>query len=559
MNTVPPPRGRNAKTAERRRWADRSWANRSWADRRWVGRQLRAAALLGCVASATVVIAPAAPASAAAEEPPPVPAGSWTVYHGDPAGSGNARAVRSVNLGARAWTSPNLDGQIYGQPLVLGHLVYVATENNTVYALSAATGAIRWSEHLGKPVPASSLPCGNISPAVGITGTPVIDQARHEIFVVADEYAGGRPSHVLVGLDTATGRRLLTREVDPPGQDPTAILQRTGLTLTAGKVVFGFGGNFGDCSTYRGRLVAVPEAGGAPAFFTVAAAGDTSKGAIWMGGAAPAVDSRGNVWISTGNSTITSSGHPYDNSDGTLQLSPSLRLLQHFAPASWPADNASDIDFSAVPALLPSGQVVQAGKSGRVFLLDGARLGGIGGQQAELSSACDADIDGGVAVSGTTVYLPCLTGIIAVRASNSPPRLRLLWKSGTGGGPPVIAAGLVWTMGQDGNLYGLDPAAGATRRQASIGFSANHFPTPGFGDGLLLAACAQNVIAFPAPGTGASHAATQTPRPSKSCDYTAPAPVSRRAIAAVAALAVAGLAIIAVVAWLFLRRLRRAR
>ncbi len=525
-------------------------------------RQLRAAVMLGCACavSASAAIAAAWPARAAASSPASRPSGSWTVYHGDPAGSGNARAVRSVNVGALAWTSPNLDGQIYGQPLVLGHLVYVATENNTVYALSAATGAVRWSEHLGEPVPASSLPCGNISPTAGITGTPVIDPARHEIFVVADEYVSGRPAHVLAGLDTATGRRELTRRVDPPGQDPAAILQRTGLTLTGGNVVFGFGGNFGDCSTYRGRLVAVPEAGGAPAFFTVAAASDTSKGAIWMGGAAPAVDSRGNLWVSTGNSTITSSGHHYDNSDGTLQLSPSLRLLQYFAPVSWPADNAGDIDFSAVPALLASGQVVQAGKAGRVFLLDGSRLGGIGGQQAELSSACDADIDGGVAVSGTTVFLPCETGIIAVQASSSPPRLRLLWQSGTGGGPPILAAGLVWTIGQDGILYGLDPATGRTRHQASIGVPANHFPTPGVGDGLLLAACAQNVIAFDAPGTGASHAATQTPRPSKSCDYTAPAPpVSKRAIAAVAALAVAGLAIIAVVAWLFLRRLRPAR
>jgi PQQ-like domain len=163
-------------------------------------------------------------------------------------------------------------------------------------------------------------------------------------------------------------------------------------------------------------------------------------------------------------------------------------------------------------------------------------------------------------VSGTTVFLPCMTGIVAVRASSSPPRLRLLWKSGTGGGPPILAAGLVWTIGQDGNLYGLDPVTGKIKRQASIGVPANHFPTPGIGDGLLLAACAQNVIAFPAPGTGASHPATQTPRPSRSCDYSAPAPpVSRRAIAAVGAIAIAGLAIIAVVAWLFLRRRRGAR
>lgn len=532
----------------------------------------RTAGLLAraCIVSGSIAMTGPGSAVAGTASPPPGPSESWTVYHGDPAGSGNARAVTSVRVGARAWTSPNLDGQIYGQPLVLGHLVYVATENDTVYALSAATGAVRWSAHLGTPVPASALPCGNISPTVGITGTPVIDPARHEIFVVTDQYRRGGPAHFLVGLSTATGRRELTRRVDPPGQDPAAILQRTGLTLTApagssprastGSVAFGFGGNFGDCSAYRGRLVAVPEAGGTPAFFTVAAAGDTSKGAIWMGGAAPVVDSRGNLWVSTGNSTVTSSGHPYDDSDGTLQLSPSLRLLQHFAPRSWPADNAGDVDFSASPALLADGQVVQGGKSGRVFLLDGARLGGIGGQLAVLHSACDADIDGGTAVSGRTVFLPCLSGIVAVRASSAPPRLRLLWKSGTGGGPPILAAGLVWTIGQDGNLYGLDPATGKIRRRASIGVPANHFPTPGVGDGLLLAACAQNVIAFPAPGTGASHAATQTPRPSRSCDYSAPAPpVSRRAIAAVGALAVAGLVIIAVVAWLFLGRLRRAR
>ena len=50
--------------------------------------------------------------------------------------------------------------------------VFVATENDTVDALSATTGAVDWSSHLGTPVPAGSLPCGDISPTVGITGTP---------------------------------------------------------------------------------------------------------------------------------------------------------------------------------------------------------------------------------------------------------------------------------------------------------------------------------------------------------------------------------------------------
>src|SRR5580698_6878126 len=255
-------------------------------------------------------------------------AGSWTVYHGDPAGRGVATAPGPVDTTASVWTTPALDGQIYGEPLVSAGRVYVATENDTVYALSTSTGKVTWSRHLATPVPASSLPCGDIGPTVGITGTPVIDPARGEIFVVADEESHGRPAHVLAGLSTGTGRVEMTRDVDPPGVDTAALLQRTGLTLASGRVVFGFGGNDGDCATYRGRVVAVPEAGGALAMFTVDGKAGQSQGAVWMGGAAPAVDARGDVWVSVGNGSVYQASRGYDNSDSVLQLSPSMRLLQ---------------------------------------------------------------------------------------------------------------------------------------------------------------------------------------------------------------------------------------
>ena len=102
----------------------------------------------------------------------------WIVYHGDVEGSGVATSIASVNVSSPAWTSPALDGQLYGEPLVSSGRVFVATENDTVYALSATTGAVLWSTHLGAPVPSGSLPCGDISPTLGITGTPVIDQTR---------------------------------------------------------------------------------------------------------------------------------------------------------------------------------------------------------------------------------------------------------------------------------------------------------------------------------------------------------------------------------------------
>ena len=506
------------------------------------------------------------PAVAAVVSPPadgPAGPGSWTVYHGDPAGEGVAPPVTAVDTKAPVWTSPAVDGQIYGEPLVYAGHVFVATENDTVYALSAATGAVTWSTHLGVPVPAGSLPCGDITPTVGITGTPVIDRSRNEVFVVADQLASGKPTHTLVGLSTASGTIEMSQDVDPPGADPAALLQRTGLALDAGQVVFGMGGNYGDCASYRGRVVAVPETGGTPRDFTVDAAPGESQGAVWMGGAAPVIDGRGEVWVAAGNGSVSSAKDGYDDSDSVLELSSSLRLLQFFAPSTWPTDNAQDLDMSAAPALLPDGQVILAGKSRIVYLLNGAHLGGIGGQQATLGdashaiagSACGNDIDGGSAVVGMTVYLPCTSGIVAVRATSSPPGLHLLWSSGTGGGPPIVAAGLVWTMG-NGVLYGLDPATGRVRQQAAIGVPANHFPTPSVADGLLLAACAQNVVAFAAPGPGSATAVAASAAPRSLCQaYKAPGPpVPRRVIAGIALAALIVLAGLGWLLWLLFRR-----
>ncbi len=487
----------------------------------------------------------------------PAGTGGWTVYHGDAAGTGVAGSVGSVDTSARAWASRSLAGDLYGEPLVSGGQVYVATEGNYVYSLSASSGAVVWSTRLAPPVPASDLPCGDIQPTVGITGTPVIDQSRNELFVVADELVAGKSAHMLVGLDLSSGKTELVQDVDPPGASTAALLQRTGLTLDDGRVVFGFGGNYGDCASYRGRVVSVAETGGAPELFTVDAADGDSQGAIWMGGGAPAVDGAGNIWVEAGNGSVYSGSDPYDNSDSVLELSPSLHLEQYFAPADWPANNAADLDMSIEPVLLSDGQVLVAGKSRIAYLLDGARLGGIGGEEATLGKICSDDVDGGSATVGTTVYLPCVSGTIAVQVGSTPPSLRLLWSSGTGGGPPIVAGGLVWTMGQDGTLYGLDPATGSVRQQASVGTPANHFPTPGVGDGLLLATSADQVVAFT---TSAQSAPTTTaPAPTTTAPVAhpaSPATTGGGAIppAGVAGIVVGGLAVIGGASWAWRRR-----
>jgi outer membrane protein assembly factor BamB len=452
------------------------------------GRVRTVGALALLVASFVVGVADSSATSSATT--------SWTVYHGDVAGSGKAKGLSFVDTRSAKWTSPALDGALYGEPLVFGNDVYVATENDTVYALSATTGHVVWKRHVARAVPSSQLPCGDISPEVGVTGTPVIDGVRNEIFFVADEMVRGRPEHVLVGLNTQSGALRLSRDVDPPGSVSVALLQRTGVTLDKGRIIFGFGGNYGDCAAYRGRVVSASETTGRASYFTVDSASGDSQGAVWMGGAAPAVDAKGNVWVSVGNGSVNQSGQRFDDSDSVLELTSSMRLRQYFAPSSWPQNNASDLDMSMAPALLSTGQVVIAGKSRIIYLLNGHRLGGIGHQQLSLASGCGDDVDGGGAVNGTTVYLPCVAGTIALRVSATSPRLHILWSASSGGGPPIIAAGLVWSIGQNGTLYGLNPSTGTVHQQVTIGAPINHFPTPSVGDGLLLAPSANRVVAF---------------------------------------------------------------
>jgi PQQ-like domain len=416
---------------------------------------------------------------------------SWTVYHGNRIGSGVDTSGVSFSPAVPAWTSQVLDGQVYGEPLESGGRVYIATENDTVYALAANTGAILWSTHVGSPVPSSDLPCGDISPQVGITGTPVVDANRGEIFAVADELIDGTPAHFLVGLNIYTGASELDQDVDPPGSSPANLLQRPGLNLNGSSVVFGFGGNAGDCLPYHGWIVSVPEGGGSALdYATTGSVPNGVRGAVWMGGGAPEVDAAGNIWTGTGEGSPDS---PYDGSDSVVELSPLLGREQLFAPSIWSADNAADRDLgSSPPALLSNGTILQAGKSQVAYLLSQANLGGIGGQLASKPICAGANVDGGHVVLGTIVYEACQGGIEAIQTS---PSLAVLWQTSAASTPPIDAGGLLWAI-RGATIVALDPASGAQVQSLSLGGEANHFPTPGVGDGLLLAPSTDQVFAF---------------------------------------------------------------
>ncbi len=391
-----------------------------------------------------------------------------------------------------------MDGQVYGEPLVWGSEVIVATENDSVYALSSHSGAVVWRRHLAAPVPSSMMPCGNISPSIGITGTPVIDPVRQEVFALAFEMKSGRAVHYLYGVNLVRGDLMLREPVPTPTSPQTPYLNRSGLALDNGSVVFTFGGNYGDCATYHGEVGAFEESAPSRAVtFEVDGGPGENQGSVWMGGAAPAVDASGHVWVETGNGSVTTPGHAYDDSEGVVELSSAMRLVSFFAPADWRQDNANDADLSAEPALLDDGFIVATGKTGDVYLLRADHLGHVGGQVETVPSNCGDDLDGGVAVVGDVVYLPCRNGTEAVRVSTSPASVKVLWHASQGVGPPIVAAHLVWSIG-NGTLYGLNPATGALERQVSLGAEANDFATPSAGAGLLLAPLADQVVAFAA-------------------------------------------------------------
>ena len=167
-----------------------------------------------------------------------------------------AVAVSSVTLSSRAWTSPVLDGQLYGEPLTFGGRVFVATENDTVYALSATSGAVRVVDPCRHARAFGLAPLRQHLPHRGDHRHP--GDRRDALGSLRRRRRGGRrePRETSsVGLDTATGKAELTQDVDPAGSKPAALLQRTGLTLDAGRVVFGYGGNYGDCGSYHGWVI----------------------------------------------------------------------------------------------------------------------------------------------------------------------------------------------------------------------------------------------------------------------------------------------------------------
>ena len=131
----------------------------------------------------------------------------------------NESNVNETQFGKRVQYS--VDGQVYAEPLFMPNLtingaahnvVFVATENDSVYAFDAdATSAIAplWHVSLlpsGATAVSNSVSgCGDLTPEIGITSTPVIDPTAGMIFVVSYDTEGGNEVYRLHALNLLTG------------------------------------------------------------------------------------------------------------------------------------------------------------------------------------------------------------------------------------------------------------------------------------------------------------------------------------------------------------------
>jgi len=383
-------------------------------------------------------------ASAAAAQP------SVVTYHND-----NARTGRYLNeiLLAPSGLMPGrfgrryfwaVDGAVYAQPLYLSrvkiagkgfhNVLFVATSHDTLYAFDAdeESAAPLWqvsflNAALGvTSVTGAEVGCG-VLPELGINGTPVIDSASGTIYFVAyTKEPGNQYIYRLHALDVTSGaeRAGSPVEIQPEGFVALAHKQRTALLLSNGEVYSSWSGNCDD-GTYHGWLMAHDSKTLSLTSFFNASPGD-SGASFWNGGAGPAADEQGNIYVVSANGDFDgdSAAARYDESVLRFTGEPGLLLADQFTPFNKLVLDAEDLDLGSSGAVILPDEAGNAahphllftsGKEGRMYLLDSQSLGGV--QAGNDNRALASLLVLGHSTFGSAAYF---NGFLYIAPENSP-------------------------------------------------------------------------------------------------------------------------------------------
>jgi hypothetical protein len=425
-------------------------------------------------------------------------------------------------------------GSVYAQPLYVENgpqnqeAFVVATEQNHVTVLDA-TGATIWDKQYGPPA-ASNLPCGNISP-LGITGTPVIDEASRTVYFDTMTTPDGNRTfkHLIyaVSLDDGSVKQGWPVDFATATHNAPASYhnQRGALQLVNGTLYVPYGGHYGDCGPYHGTVVAVPVDHPTQAS-SWAVAGN--EGGIWSTGGL-ATDGT-NVFATTGN---TSNASGWAGGEAIIRLKAggtfSNQPADYFAPDDWKDLDESDADLGgASPVLVdmpgaPVPHLVLAfGKDAQLYIANRDNLGGIGAQLSSLKVATGAILGAGAsyktsqgtyvafrAAYGHGVGCPTGTGtgnigVVKILPEN-PPRAVMAWCTNEKLGAPIATAtgpggsAVLWDAND--HLFGYDGDTGQKifaggGASDGMGASMQYFNTPIVANGKIAVAVPGKLVIF---------------------------------------------------------------
>ena len=372
------------------------------------------------------------------------PVVSMLTYHNDNFRSGantnevllTPGTVNTNNFGLLM--SYPVDGFVFAQPLYVANLtipgqgthnvVFVATEHDSVYAFDAdsnvgADGGLLWHTNLGIAPLSNNGEFGgryhngvyiDLTPEVGITGTPVIDPVSGTLYVdvltrevtlsTTNYYHRIHALNIANGTEQSYSPVLVTGSVPGTGVGGNGSVvtfsakqhaQRPALTLAGGKLFVAYG-SFADTDPYHGWVMGFNATNlvqltnyifnTTPNATTGAFGGNAGEGALWMGGNGLCVDANTNLYLETANGSFSQNTNGGDYGDSFVKLSTTNQLVvaDYFTPSNQAAMQAADSDLgSGGPMLLPDAVgstahphlLVGGGKAGIMFLIDRDNMG----------------------------------------------------------------------------------------------------------------------------------------------------------------------------------------
>jgi outer membrane protein assembly factor BamB len=316
-----------------------------------------------------------------------------------------------------------MDGKVDAQPLYVSavpvptvgtrNVVYAATENDSVYAFDADSGKLYWQVSLlaSGETASDSRSCGQVSPIIGITATPLVDPTagpNGTIYLVAmSKDAAGSYHQRLHALNITTGAEEFSGPVNIqasyPGSgdnssggkvifDPKQYKARPGLMLLNGTIYIGWGSHC-DIRPYTGWLMGYDRLT-LQQQTVIDFAPNGSEAALWGSGGGVDADALGNIFVQLANGTfdtsLTPEGFPqkedFGNSFVKLTLSSGkLAATDYWTMQNTVAESNSDEDLGSGGLLLlpdlvdASGNTrhlaTGAGKDGNVYVFDRDNMG----------------------------------------------------------------------------------------------------------------------------------------------------------------------------------------